>query len=303
MVCRFYDDDPKKDIYHCPHCGLCRRGRGLDIDFFHCFTCGACLSVDMRNHKCIENNFKSDWHALSLTHTHIHTHCSFRGCLTAGARCSPICHQPIFTSTEPSIFLRCQHLMHDNCFKQYIRTNFRCPVRPSQPAQTVFPSRQPRSKMRVCVCVCVCVLYVQICSKSIGNMSETFEMLNLIVQQNRMPPEFDATKANILCNDCQAKTTVPYHFIAHRCSECDSFNTRILTTENFPTYNATGTAIAAGNAPPSANVAAGNGAQSPASGTGIGATAPASSPSSSSAANSAASPPPPPPPPTGAVPR
>src|SRR4051794_3355801 len=67
-------------------------------------------------------------------------------------------------------------------------------------------------------------------------MLETFEMLSLIVQQNRMPPEFEHTKANILCNDCQAKTTVPYHFIAHRCSECDSFNTRTPSTENFPTY-------------------------------------------------------------------
>ena len=82
-VCKFWDDKPGKDIYHCPHCGICRigtspastshshkhrtlclllpAGKGLEIDFFHCFTCGACMSVTMRDHKCIENNLKSNW--------------------------------------------------------------------------------------------------------------------------------------------------------------------------------------------------------------------------------------------------
>ena len=28
-ICRLYDNDPDKDIYHCPFCNVCRRGKGL----------------------------------------------------------------------------------------------------------------------------------------------------------------------------------------------------------------------------------------------------------------------------------
>ncbi|CAG8540255.1 6474_t:CDS:2 [Racocetra fulgida] len=27
--CKFWDDHPLRDIYHCDHCGICRKGRGL----------------------------------------------------------------------------------------------------------------------------------------------------------------------------------------------------------------------------------------------------------------------------------
>lgn len=35
-VCKFIDNDPNKTIYHCTDCGICRIGKGLDIDYFHC---------------------------------------------------------------------------------------------------------------------------------------------------------------------------------------------------------------------------------------------------------------------------
>lgn len=35
-VCKLWDDDPEKDIYHCNDCGICRVGKGLGKDFFHC---------------------------------------------------------------------------------------------------------------------------------------------------------------------------------------------------------------------------------------------------------------------------
>ena len=35
-VCKFWDDDPAKHIYHCNDCGICRIGQGLGKDFFHC---------------------------------------------------------------------------------------------------------------------------------------------------------------------------------------------------------------------------------------------------------------------------
>lgn len=33
-VCKLWDDDSRKSIYHCPDCGICRIGRGLGKDFF-----------------------------------------------------------------------------------------------------------------------------------------------------------------------------------------------------------------------------------------------------------------------------
>lgn len=35
-ICKFWDDHPLKNIYHCNDCGICRRGIGLGKDFFHC---------------------------------------------------------------------------------------------------------------------------------------------------------------------------------------------------------------------------------------------------------------------------
>ena len=35
-VCKLWDDDPEKSIYHCNDCGICRVGQGLGKDFFHC---------------------------------------------------------------------------------------------------------------------------------------------------------------------------------------------------------------------------------------------------------------------------
>ena len=35
-VCKLWDNDPSKSIYHCNDCGICRKGRGLGKDFFHC---------------------------------------------------------------------------------------------------------------------------------------------------------------------------------------------------------------------------------------------------------------------------
>lgn len=35
-ICKLWDDDNEKSIYHCDDCGICRIGQGLGKDFFHC---------------------------------------------------------------------------------------------------------------------------------------------------------------------------------------------------------------------------------------------------------------------------
>lgn len=39
-VCKLWDNDSNKSIYHCNDCGICRKGRGLGKDFFHCKVSG-----------------------------------------------------------------------------------------------------------------------------------------------------------------------------------------------------------------------------------------------------------------------
>lgn len=35
-ICKLWDDDNNKKIYHCADCGICRRGEGIGKDFVHC---------------------------------------------------------------------------------------------------------------------------------------------------------------------------------------------------------------------------------------------------------------------------
>ena len=38
-ICKLWDDDNEKSIYHCNDCGICRLGQGLGKDFYHCKVC------------------------------------------------------------------------------------------------------------------------------------------------------------------------------------------------------------------------------------------------------------------------
>ena len=38
-ICKLWDNDPAKKIYHCDDCGICRIGEGLGKDYLHCKVC------------------------------------------------------------------------------------------------------------------------------------------------------------------------------------------------------------------------------------------------------------------------
>ena len=93
-ICRLYDDAPNKDIYHCPYCNACRKGKGLDIDFQHCMTCNACIAIEeYEGHACIPQRLEGN---------------------------CPICQETMFESTVPLRGMKCGHVMHLNCFDRYI---------------------------------------------------------------------------------------------------------------------------------------------------------------------------------------
>lgn len=45
-VCKLWDDDPNKSIYHCHDCGICRVGQGLGKDFYHCKVVPLLTAID-----------------------------------------------------------------------------------------------------------------------------------------------------------------------------------------------------------------------------------------------------------------
>ncbi|KAI8805181.1 zinc-ribbon-domain-containing protein [Cladochytrium replicatum] len=100
--CKLWDDDPRKNIYHCYDCGICRIGKGLGQDYFHCKKCNVCMAISLKGrHKCIERNLESD---------------------------CPICGEYMFTSTTTVIFMPCGHCIHYKCHQEYIQTSYQCPT-------------------------------------------------------------------------------------------------------------------------------------------------------------------------------
>ena len=67
-----------------------------------------------------------------------------------------------------------------------------------------------------------------ICNKSVANMEFKFRNIDMSIESQPMPPEFEDTRAVILCNDCSAKTSVKYHWLGLKCAVCQSYNTAQL---------------------------------------------------------------------------
>ncbi|XP_023734229.1 zinc finger protein BRUTUS-like At1g18910 isoform X1 [Lactuca sativa] len=164
-ICKLFDDE--RQIYHCPYCNLCRVGKGLGLDYFHCMNCNACMSKSLSVHicreKCLEDN-------------------------------CPICHEYIFTSSNPVKSLPCGHIMHSSCFKEYTCSNYTCPI----------------------------------CSKSLGDMQVYFAMLDAMLAEETIPDEYSGRTQDILCNDCEKRGTTSFHWLYHKCPGCGSYNTRVI---------------------------------------------------------------------------
>lgn len=97
----------------------------------------------------------------------------------------------MFTSPKPLVFMPCGHSIHRKCYQEHEKTSYKCPI----------------------------------CNKSFRNMESQFRNLDAAIQSQPMPPEFQDTKATVLCNDCCAKSTTKYHWLGLKCVICNSYNT------------------------------------------------------------------------------
>eukprot|EP00271_Cylindrocystis_brebissonii_P006683 TRINITY_DN19448_c0_g1_i1.p1 TRINITY_DN19448_c0_g1~~TRINITY_DN19448_c0_g1_i1.p1 ORF type:complete len:330 (+),score=49.32 TRINITY_DN19448_c0_g1_i1:271-1260(+) len=101
-TCKFYDDDVKKEQFHCNLCGICRIG-GKD-NFFHCNRCGCCYALELQRngHACVENSMHQD---------------------------CPVCFEYLFDSIRDIAVMRCGHTMHLHCsHEMHAHGHYACPV-------------------------------------------------------------------------------------------------------------------------------------------------------------------------------
>ncbi|XP_077216629.1 E3 ubiquitin-protein ligase RZFP34-like [Tasmannia lanceolata] len=105
----------------------------------------------------------------------------------------PVCFEYLFDSTKDISVLRCGHTLHLDCMKEMeLHFQYACPV----------------------------------CSRSFCDMSMLWEKLDQEVASTPMPEMYQHKMVWILCNDCGSQSEVHFHFIAHKCLSCNSYNTR-----------------------------------------------------------------------------
>ncbi|KAK3225302.1 hypothetical protein Dsin_005164 [Dipteronia sinensis] len=117
----------------------------------------------------------------------------------------PICCDFLFTSNEMVRDLPCGHCLHLSCFQAYTCIHYTCPI----------------------------------CSKSLGDMTIYFGMLDGLLAAEELPEEYRNRVQDILCNDCERKGTAQFHWLYHKCGFCGSYNTRVIKSETTVTYCST----------------------------------------------------------------
>ena len=106
-------------------------------------------------------------------------------CIERSTDCDcPICGDYMFTSPQTVVFMPCGHSIHNACYKEHVQTSFKCPL----------------------------------CNRSLVNMEMAFREIDRAIATQPMPPDFAEMRASISCNDCNARSTVPYHWLGLKCS-------------------------------------------------------------------------------------
>ncbi|XP_047446813.1 RING finger and CHY zinc finger domain-containing protein 1 isoform X2 [Mugil cephalus] len=104
----------------------------------------------------------------------------------------PVCMEDIHTSRIGAHVLPCGHLLHKTCFGDMVRTGaYRCPL----------------------------------CMHSAWDMKDHWEQMDEEIVLSPMPAEYQGATVKVICNDCQAHCTVPFHVLGMKCNGCGSYNT------------------------------------------------------------------------------
>eukprot|EP00069_Balaena_mysticetus_P017596 bmy_10639T0 len=117
---------------------------------------------------------------------------AFKQCIENVSRQNcPVCLEDIHTSRIVAHVLPCGHLLHRTCYEEMLKEGYRCPL----------------------------------CMRSALDMTRYWRQLDDEVAQTPMPSEYQNMTVDILCNDCNGKSTVQFHILGMKCNICESYNT------------------------------------------------------------------------------
>ena len=61
-------------------------------------------------------------------------------------------------------------------------------------------------------------------------MKPQWDYMRSVIANTPIPAEYRSWKVEALCNDCNVKAVVPFHFFGAECTKCGGFNTAITAT-------------------------------------------------------------------------
>ena len=157
---------------------------------FHCDGCGACR---VGKGLGIDNE-----HCYKCGHCYPKSQFAKHRCVERSLETNcPICFEPFKECTkEIRLMKRCGHAMHKSCYERHAKTSFTCPI----------------------------------CKQSWRNMNHVFRQLDKRVESDwqNMPCEYRNKVSEILCQDCHKQSQARFHFLYHKCANCQSYNTRTV---------------------------------------------------------------------------
>ncbi|KAL6950825.1 hypothetical protein ACO0QE_000107 [Hanseniaspora vineae] len=248
-VCKLYDNDDEKDIYHCDKCGICRIGLGLGLDYFHCDTCQACMPIELFDFK--SDDEESEENDADHKHDGVNKRGKTLKKLEKNSAQDNVLNdvmKMIGNTTSNSLLSIFEYAQQDRlkmAEKQHIcidgNTKSSCPIC----GEYMFTSLLPVMYMQPCSHAIHKHCFDEytkhsykcpMCQVTIIDMEIQFKILDQEIQEQPLPEPYSEWKCVYKCNDCNARGICQYHILGLKCGDCYSFNTvqlKLIKTDEF----------------------------------------------------------------------
>jgi hypothetical protein len=178
--------------YHCKKC-LIWCDKFSDKDIYHCDKCKCCrLGKE-------DDVFHCDNCNLCLLISSIDNHKCHE--INQEDDC-PICLNKLNNYGESIVLLKCLHTIHDSCLTELIKYT------------------DKTKKIPCCT----------MCKMSVVNFNKYELLFDNYCRESSMPDYYSKWKNDILCNDCNKRSTIKYHNTYNKCTSCKSYNTTVVNT-------------------------------------------------------------------------
>ncbi|KAK6587626.1 hypothetical protein RS030_81379 [Cryptosporidium xiaoi] len=170
------------------YCNICKLwdNEGIKKSIFHCDECGICRIGEAGSY--FHCKICSMCYPISIKETH---KCIENSC----KRPCPLCLDDLFQSIKTVSILSCGHTIHEDCLSKLTELSglvgMRCPI----------------------------------CNKTLYESSEIWKAIDKMIEDSPLP-ESSIELVDILCSDCNRKSSTNSHPYGLKCQFCGSYNTR-----------------------------------------------------------------------------